>query len=274
MKRPVTDLIEHLKKYNDAVLLVGSKTLQRVLEEETDEDGTTIIKREPLYFQPDERCSNIYTRKAMIKNPNIFWSFYDNIVLKDPEESTETYDLIKELLDMNLIKTVVDFNTDGTLSDVKENYIPLRGNRNTLYCVKCGKKYDISDVNLNTDKVLMCGDIGNTNCKGKIKPTVPFYYEGYYPELISELFHEIFKYDDEDKPPVGLNTHTLILIGADFDEDLIDEIIVGFNQFKKQDNLTVAMSEGDSMFLNEYTIDFGTDYDISESLKKLINMLK
>ena len=45
MKRPVTDLIEHLKKYNDAVLLVGSKTLQRILEEETDEDGTIMYLR-------------------------------------------------------------------------------------------------------------------------------------------------------------------------------------------------------------------------------------
>ena len=34
------------------------------------------------------------------------------------------------------------------------------------------------------------------------------------------------------------------------------------------------MSEGDNMFLNDYAVDFGTDYDISESLKKLINMLK
>ena len=75
------------KKVEVTVSITLSKTVEVEVDdysiEETDEDGTTIIKREPLYFQPDERCSNIYTRKAMIKNPNIFWSFYDNIVLKD-----------------------------------------------------------------------------------------------------------------------------------------------------------------------------------------------
>ena len=274
MKRPITDLIEHLKKYNDAVMIVGSKTLQRVLPEK-EQDDPDFIKKEPLFFQPGESSMNIFSRKTMIKSPDMFWKFYEQMIMKDPEESTNTYNKIKELVDMKLIKSVIDFNTDGTLSNIKSEYIPMRGNRNILQCVKCGKTFNTSDINLDVSKPILCCDYNDELCKGKIKPTIPFYGEKYCTEDTSRVFHDIFTYDEDDKP-IGLNTHTLILIGPNFAEDLLDEIITGFNQFRPQqpDTFSVFITDNDDMYMNDYLADFGTTYDIEESLTKLINMLK
>lgn len=274
MQRPVTDLTEHLKRYNDAVLIVGSKALQRVLPEEQQEDPD-FIKKEPLFFQPGENSMNIFSRKTMIKNPNMFWKFYDQIIMKNPEESTNTYNKIKELIDMNLIKSVIDFNTDGTLSNIKSEYTPMRGNRNVLQCVKCKETFYVPDINLDVDKPILCCDLNGGSCKGKVKPTIPFYGEKYSTEDTSKIFHDIFTYDEEDKP-TGLNTHTLILIGPNFTEDLLDEIITGFNQFRPQqpDTFSVFITDNDDLFMNDYAADFGTTYDIEESLTKLINTLK
>lgn len=274
MKRPVTDLTEHLKKYNDAVMIVGSKTIQRELPKEEGDDED-FIKKEPIFFQPGENSINIYSRKAMIKNPDMFWKFYDQIIMKDPEESTSTYDKIKELVNMNLIKTVIDFNTDGILSNINSEYIPMRGNRNILQCVKCGKTFNTSDINLNVSKPILCSDYGDGSCKGKIKPTIPFYGEKYNTETTSKIFNDIFIYDEDDNP-IGLNTHTLILVGPNFTEDLLDEIITGFNKFRSQqpDILSVFITDNDDLFMNEYAANFGTTDNIEESLSRLIKILK
>lgn len=275
MKRPISDLITHLKQYKDAVLIVGSKTLQRELpQQDNEEEEEGYVRKEPLFFQPGESSRNVFSRKTMVKNPNMFWQFYKQMILKDPEESLETYDTIKEFINMDLIKSVIDFNTDGLLKDVKPLYIPMKGNRNIVQCVKCNKTYNVSDINLNTEKPIICSDIEG-DCKGKIKPTIPFYGEKYDTINITNTFHEIFTYDDNDVA-IGLNTHTLILIGTNFTEDLLDEIIRGYNQFKTRQNdaFSVFITDNDDMFMNSYLADFGTTYDINESVKKLIDMLK
>lgn len=271
-KRKINDLLKHLKKYKDAVIIIGNNTITKkiIVDDET--------KKESIFFQPDKENKEIFSRKAMIKEPKEFWKFYKENIMNDCSEDIDLirpYELTKELTDMNIIKSLIDFNTDGILSNVNVEYIPMKGNRNILQCVKCKQTVDISNIDLNTEEVIIHSKCNESiDCKGKIKPSIPFFGEEYEQKNVSDMFRSIFKYDDNDKP-IGLNTHTLFLIGADFTENIIDEIIEGFNRFKGKDNaLSVFITDGEDLFMNAYMADFGTTYDVSESLNKFIELLK
>lgn len=277
-KKEISELIEHLKKYNDAIAIIGSKTITKVKEGTEEEEIPTKV---PVYFQPSEINKNIYNRKNMVKNPKLFWKFYNEEILKDKDNNIiEPYKYIAELASMNIINKTFDFNTDGFLYELLDHehqdlYIPIRGNQRLLQCVKCKEKFSIDDMPY-YDKIkepVTHDEISNCNCKGKIKPTIPFYGEKYEQDDMETLFNSIFEYNDNNEP-IGLKTHTLILIGVDLLDDLMDEIIIGFNQFKTADKFTVFICENNSLLMNDYEADFGTTYEHAESLKRLINLLK
>lgn len=280
-KKEINELIEHLKKYNDAIAIVGSKTITKIKEGTEDEEIPTKV---PVYFQPNEINKNVFSRKNMIKNPKLFWKFYNEEVLKEKDENIiEPYKYIVKLTSMNIIKKTFDFNTDGFLYELldKEHqdlYIPIRGEQHLLQCVKCKEKFSIDEIP-HYDKIKepithdqLEHKLPSCDCKGKIKPTIPFYGEKYEQYDIETLFKCIFEYNDNNEP-IGLKTHTLILIGVDLLDDLIDEIIMGFNKFKSNDKFTVFICENSSILMNDYQADFGTTYEHTESLKRLVKLL-
>ena len=269
MPKDINILIESLKEHKDAVIIVGSKaTTITVIDEEGNEEKVN------MFFEPTEENKEIFSRKTMVKEPDKFWSFYNCSILKafDEKSMPSAYENIIGLIGIGLIKTVIDFNCDGILEKATDNinYIPIKGNRNRLQCVRCKEYIELDNPITITSNALTHNDI---NCGGKIKPTIPFLNEKYDQKHITDMFKSIFKYDKDDNV-IGLNTHNLILIGVDFEEDLIDNIIAGFNEFKRRENAsTVFITDNEDLMMNAYEADFGTTYDISESISKLCNLL-
>lgn len=271
MAKNIEELINSLKEYKDAVIIIGNQATKEIIEKE---DGSK--EKINMVFEPNEDTCEIFSRKTMVKEPKKFWEFYNNTVLKNKKYyMPETYRKVVQLAGTNLIKTIVDFNCDGILMNLDHiEYIPIKGNRNILQCVKCNEYIDIDSLDLNNiENALIHKDCSNINCEGKIRPTIPFFTDIYKQEYTSQMFKSIFKYDETDTA-IGLNTHNLILIGVDFSEDLIDELIEGFNRFKVNNKSnTVFVTDNEELYMNAYKADFGTTYNLAESLDKLCNLL-
>lgn len=270
-KRNIEELINSLKEHKDAVIIIGNQTTSEKIQKE---DGS--IEKKNFMFEPNEETCKIFSRKVMVKDPKQFWDYYNKEVLNNKTYMPESYEKIIQLIGTGLIKTVIDFNCDGILSNLKDSieYIPIKGNRNILQCVKCNEYIDIDLVDFNNiENALLHSDCKNIDCKGKIRPSIPFFTDTYKQEYTSQMFKSIFKYNQEDTA-IGLNTHNLILIGVDFEEDIVDELIEGFNRFKARDKSnTVFITDNEDIYMNAYFADFGTTYDLAESLDKLCNLL-
>lgn len=271
MARDIKELVNSLKEYKDAVVIVGYQATRNMIEKE---DGSK--EKIDMIFEPNEDTCKIFSRKTMVKDPKQFWNFYNNTILKNKKGyMPEAYKKIVQFTGTGLIRTLVDFNCDGILTNLDNiEYIPIKGNRNILQCVKCGEYINIDSINLNNiEDVLLHKDCSNINCEGKLRPTIPFFADIYKQEHTSQMYKSIFKYDKNDTV-IGLNTHNLILIGVDFSEDIIDEIIFTFNTFKERDKSnTVFITDNEELYMNAYQADFGTTYNIAESLDKLCNLL-
>ena len=263
-KPTIDDLKKHLFKYKDATVIVGNET---ILEKEM--------------FLPYSDTTD-YSRKSMVKTPKEFWNFYEEKVYKeDPDFKNKNQQMIQELIALGIVKTLVDDNSDGIFSNCNIKYIPLQGNYKVLKCNKCDKKliYDPRKIAI-ADKPLTHNMYEDTKCTGKLVPTLPFANSVMNTDLTYELEEAIFNLD----PDEPMHSHTLIFIGADFDNDIIHYIADKYYSVKNDPQYkakypndvyyTVIISNGNELPIIAYNAEFGTGYLIEDSLSKLSEFLK
>lgn len=260
----ISDLITHLNKYKDAVIFIGNNAV-----------------KDFYLFQPTENNKNIYCRKQLVKEPKEFWDFYKQVILRNigSQEINKAQIELKNLINQNIAKTLIDFNSDGFLENIEGiEYIPIKGNRKKLFCSKCGKILDL-DINkiLNVNKPLIHSEYESNECNGRIIPTIPFYGNNAYNiSLLNKIYDSIFKV--ENKQFVGLNTHTLIFVGADFNEDLVFDLLKDFTILKKQNPnekyYSVIIADHDETDIEFHKVEFATTDDIDQSLSRLIKLIK
>ena len=169
---------ENLLKYKDAVIIVGNDAV-----------------REAHLFHATEHNEHAYSRKNMVKNPKEYWTLYKMNIAETERNKTGTKEqkALLELLELGIAKTVIDVNFDGYLKDNMPDgiqYIQLKGDRRELFCTKCNKiiPYDSS---ITGEKVLVHSDLEDTDCGGKVQPTVP-HYNSKVPESRFSP-HQIYK---------------------------------------------------------------------------------
>ena len=264
-KKPtLDDLKEHLFKYKDATIVVGNDI---ILDKEM--------------FLPYNSPAD-YSRKSMVKTPEKFWRLYKESVYKeDVDTKNNNQQIIQNLIDLGIVKTLIDNNSDGVLSDCGIDYIQLQGNYKVLKCNKCNKKvpYDPDKIPI-TNKPLTHNMYEDTDCYGKLMPTLPFANSIMSSRLTEELEEAIFNLDPEEP----MHTHTLIFIGVDFDDNVMDYMIDKFNTVKTNPEYiakypndvyyTVIISDEDELPILAYGAEFGTAYLIEDSLSKLYEVLK
>lgn len=263
-KLTIDDLKEHLFKYKDATIIVGNG----------------IISDKEM-FLPYTNATE-YSRKSMVKTPKEFWDFYEsNIYKEDMEIKNNNQSLIQNIINLGIAKTLVDDNSDGALADSGIEYIPLQGNYKVLQCNKCGKeiKYESDEINV-TDKPLTHNMYENTECHGKLVPTLPFANSIMNANLTEELEEAIFNLDAEEP----MHSHTLIFVGVDFDNNIMHYIADKYHTIKTSPKYiakypedkyyTVIIADGDELPIIAYNAEFGTEYRIEESLSKLYEILK
>lgn len=254
-KWTIEDLIKNLKTNKDAVVIFGDKA----------------VKELELY-QIDENSKKDLNKKKMVKEPKNFWSFYkDNIYLNNKVSTSEVN--ISRLTDTGVVKTLIDLNYTGNIRIPiisKTNYIQLRGDKSLARCMSCDKTYKLTDDMLNTDKMLKC------ECKGKIAPTITMFGEKYLQKNTKAIKDAIFIEKDDE---VKLNTHCLIFVGVDFEEDYMHDLIESYSAIKSKVStdeepfFLVMITEKDGVSIEYYQPEFATYEDIAGSIDRLIKML-
>ena len=251
IKKPeIKDLIQNLKTNNDAILIIGDKCAK---------DS----------FKINESTKDSFNRKAMVKTPAEFWKWYDQNIFNNSEISEEEK-AINKLLKKANIKLAINLNNTGHIHH--NNIIELRENKNILRCMSCDTIYEYLSVSTEeiTNKVMKC------KCGGKIAPTVTMFGEKYRQNDVNAIKDVIFI---EDGEKIKLNTHTLIFVGVDFEEDYMHELIESFNAIKmnmQEDEkyYTVMICEKDGISIDLYQPEFATYENIADSINRLIKHLE
>lgn len=253
-KLTVNDLINSLNKYKDAVLVIGTKC-----------SNDTLLKI-------DESTKDFYNRKSMVKNAKEFWQYYKDNIYNQDFTSTETEKSVNKLINTGLFKTVINLNYTGNIEKfplLKTNIIELKGNVNYCRCMSCEKEYRFTEDMLNSKKLLRC------ECGGKITPTIIMFNEKYKEKHISEIKEAVFK---EENNKTILNTHNIIFVGVDFEEDYLHELIESYNaiklESKQEETYTTMICDKDGVSIQYYQPEFATYENLADSIDRLLSNIR
>jgi hypothetical protein len=252
-KLPIDVLSKHLLHFKDAVIILGPDILG-----------------EGAQFEINEETKDNYNRKLMIREPEQFWKYYSDNIMKPLAISNKITAQVNNLLNLNLHSMIIDTNIVRSLASTRKDVIDPNGKNDTLECVKCQKKYDANSMFNQLQKqetTLKC------NCGGNIKPTVLYHGEKYNMNIYKAVKDAIFV---EENGVPKLNTHTLIFIGVDFTDTLISELIDSYDALKNDLAhytviITDKLNRDDLIYYNP---EFGTCDDLDEAIKRLITLIK
>ena len=253
-KLPIDVLIKHLQEHKDAVIVLGPDILGEFKQCEINEE-----------------TYDSYNRKLMVKEPDKFWNFYVNEIMKPLAITNKITTQLNKLLGMNIHSNIIDTNIVKTVinTDIRNDLISPNGKNNKLECVKCHKTFDANKMidNLKSaEKTLKC------ECGGNIKPTVLYHGEKYSMPVYNAVKDAIFI---EEKGKPKLNTHTLIFIGVDFTDSLISELIDSYDALKDGEHFTVIVTDKlNRDDLIYYNPEFGVSDDIDQAIDRLIDLIK
>lgn len=254
-KWELQDLIKNLQTNKDAVVIFGDKA----------------VKELELYVI-DENSKSDLNKKKMVKEPKNFWSFYKENIYSNNGIAQSEFEMI-DFTNTGVIKTIINLNYTNNIKlpvPCKTQMIPLKGNKNIARCMSCDKNYHITEEMLNTAEVLKC------ECKGKIVPTITLFGEKYLEKHTKAIKESIF-IEDDDK--VKLNTHCLIFVGVDFEEDYMHELIESYCAIKSEIStdedpyFLVMITEKDGVSIEYYQPEFATYENIADSINRLVKML-
>ena len=247
VKLPLDVLLNHLKEYKDAVIILGPDIA----------DKNVAV---------NEESRDKFNRKTMVRDPQSFWSYYVENLMKLYSYNDITTETVEALLDLKLHSAVIDTNIIDILS--RTPVISPAGKNKTLKCVKCNKSYNAEKMYHQLkfqDTTLKC------DCGGNIKPTVLCFGEKYPLNVYNEVKNAIF---NEENNKVSLNTHTLIFIGVDFSDSLISEIIDSYDALKDDYHYTVVIADKEHRDdVVYYNPEFGVCDDIQQGVSRLIDLL-
>lgn len=250
------NLKSNLLKNRDAVVIFGDKAVEEL-----------------NLYKIDEKSKKDFNKKKMVKHPKAFWEFYLDNIAVNLNESNAGKSLC-ELIKTGTIKTIIDLNYNGEIVPVfgsTTRVINLKGVGDIFRCMSCDKNIHVLDnESISSNKVLKC------ECGGKIAPTVTMFGEKYLEKHTKAIKEAIFKEEDGE---VKLNTHCLIFVGVDFEEDYMHELIESYSAIKMEvstdedPHFLVMITEKDGASIQYYQPEFATHEDIANSLKRLKDML-
>lgn len=214
------------------------------------------IDKEPI-INLDE---TLYSRKSLKRTQSDFWKYYKENVDKKIDDSN-IYNLIRHLMNEGIIKTVV--NQSITSSIPGEN---LKGNVYIYNCDKCKTIYSRESIVFDTEALNEC-----ELCKGAIRPSVLLNNEKYNQNMVDNIIDALNE------------THTVIMIGVDFMEPIVDNLIGKYGTLKEIHNdtedgdnqkIAISIQEQDSFDPNEVLFcEFKVEGNIEGSLIRLIKGL-
>lgn len=255
-KWTINDLLKNLKNNKDAVIVIGDKAVEEL-----------------NLYAINEESKKMLNKKKMVREPKYFWKHYRENIL--PQKGTaKAEESILELLKTGVCKTVVDLNYTGNINKgllTPTQVIQLKGDHSYYRCMSCGEEGIYTSEMVNTLSMLKC------HCGGKIAPSVTMFGEKYLQKHTQAVKDAIFT---EEDGKVTLNTHCLIFVGVDFEEDYMHELIESYSAIKSEVStdedpyFCVMISEKDGVSIEYYQPEFATFEDIPGALNRLIAQLK
>lgn len=197
MSRTVKNLVNHLNKYKDAVIIVGPGALAQ-----QDKNDYSV-----------EEFNYNYNRKSLVRDPQKMWNFFNDNMKKDlSNETMDTYRAIKELDDVTGL--IIDQNINAPHMMKKAD---LHGSLHKFKCNKCKITYTSDYVYGPEDETFTteCEE-----CGGTIRPTAL---------LSGERYDNAMFLDVQEKIKAS---HTLILLGMDYTEESLMQLIAEYGDVK------------------------------------------
>ena len=175
-----------------------------------------------------------------------------------------------------IIKDINPEISDDEARTITVQYIQLKGDRRELFCTKCNKTIPY-DNSITGEKVLVHSDLEDTNCSGKVQPTVPHYNSKVPRETWNNILYSIFDEESLKNNKYVPNTHALILVGVDIGEDIVGDLIDTYKVSRGKNNLQhllIAITYKSPQLIDMLEAEFGTADEIDESLLRLKELLK
>lgn len=125
------------------------------------------------------------------QNPTKSWEEMKKIFFTDMNEAqpNQAHRVIAQLEAAGFVSGVITQNIDGLHQRAgSKNVVEFHGTIHTLSCIKCGRKYDLENVNLDeVPPTCLCGGI--------LKPDFVFYGEGIPPRAYEQAWQLAQKAD-------------------------------------------------------------------------------
>lgn len=254
----IEELVAHMKQHKDAVIIIGDK-----IASDYGKKFNSEISENPNEETEEEKILN---RKNMVKNPSEFWSYYFDNIYYDERTMPGVYEDIYSLDHKGLVKTIISTDIRHAAATVAD--INLRGVSTIITCSKCGHALCKEEItNVKNSKEYKCPE-----CGGRLKPECLLYKEKYYQKDTDAIKEALF--NDENPKLVLPNTHTLILLGIDTQEDYLLELYESFlavrNNTEEQVFVVMATDKEEDVLL--FTPEFATMEDIDGSISRLAGL--
>ena len=127
-----------------------------------------------LYMQQKQGISyeEMLSHDFFVAHPEEFYDFMRHVMLYPDARPNRAHYALARLEEQGLLEAVITQNIDGLHQLAgSRNVLELHGSENRYYCLRCGKKYDMSCVTDSTG-------IPTCDCGGMIRPDVVLYQEG------------------------------------------------------------------------------------------------
>lgn len=239
--RTIDNLVEHMKKYNDAVFIVGPGA----------------IDKQETYTK--EEFNERYTRKKLVREPDDFWKFVSEHMLVNTIDSDK--DVFREINSISdVTKLVINQNMVGLPYD---NTVHLHGLMTLFMCPKCKTFYPQEYVTSVEPYESTC-----EHCNATIRPTVLLSGERYVKS-------------EYDRTIAALqNTHTIVLVGMDYSEESLMEQLAQYGDIKtfvnssnsNEEKMLVVIQDPEEDFdPNEMTFcEFLVKDDVKSAVSRMI----
>ena len=245
--KKISELVVHMNKHKDAIIIVGPGV------QEIPNDYT------------NEEFNEHYNRKNLVRNPEDLWKFF-NDKMHDRGVDDKLYTAFRKIEELSDVTSLV--LTQTMHNPIIKNIANLHGSVFLYTCQKCKNLYTDDYVYLDQanheERITSC-----ELCEGKLRPTALLSGER-YDQLLFDNFKNSL-----------LNTHTLILVGMDYSEESLLNLIADYGDIKAQLNadgnpenervIVSIQSEEEAFDPNDLTFcEFLVKGDIIKSIDKLI----
>lgn len=232
-KITITQLVSHMQKYKDALFILGP--------------GAGFYN---IPTPTREQLEANYSSKTLRRKPEEFWPFFKEFIFIDPDQNqpTQTQDNVQLLREKGVVGAIVTQTTDGSWEYHlgTEKVIQLHGTSADFVCMnsECKTHFTHHYVMSLEQPVPQC-----EVCGKELRPNILLFGEKYRDDRFEAFKHHI------------LTTHTLILIGVDFTEEAVMQMVANYVDMK---TLMNAQNEDEKRMA--VVINPPSGYDVNEEI--------